>query len=58
MMALGEDGYMDKARELMEITTRLKEGVQKIDVRGFLRVVCVCVCVCVCVFGGWGCQLL
>ena len=33
---------MDKARELMDITTRLKEGVQKIDVRWPCVVSCVC----------------
>ncbi|KAK7091633.1 uncharacterized protein [Littorina saxatilis] len=31
MLALGEEGYMSKAKELMDITASLKEGVQKID---------------------------
>nr|KAG5710808.1 hypothetical protein BaRGS_026959 [Batillaria attramentaria] len=31
LKALGEDGFMAKARELMDITDTLKAGVQKID---------------------------
>ena len=33
LQCIGQDGYMDIAKRLMEVASRMKEGIQSIEVR-------------------------
>ena len=35
LKAMGQDGYVDMARKLMDATNKMKEGVNKIEVRSY-----------------------